>query len=59
MNLVYALLNKFLVHNGYKAVFNELGSKILAKLGDIDGLNSFFADELKLYLMINMASNAS
>ena len=47
------------MHNGYKVVFNELGAKILAKLGEINGLNSFFADELRLYLMINMASNAS
>jgi hypothetical protein len=47
------------MHSGYKLVFNELGAKILAKLGDIEGLNSFFADELRLYLMINMASNAS
>jgi hypothetical protein len=47
------------MHSGYKLVFNELGAKILAKLGDIEGFNCFYADELKLYLMINMASNAS
>ena len=59
LNVIYSLFNKFLMHPGYKAVFNDIGAKVLAKIGVIEGLNSFFSNELKLYLMINMASNAS
>ncbi len=59
LNIIYSLLNKFLLHSGYQTVYNELGAKILAKINDIPGLNSFFTDEFRVYLLVNMAANAS
>jgi len=40
-------------------VFNELGDKLLNNLtAGAKNVNSFFGDEFKMYLLLNMASNS-
>ena len=40
-------------------MYNELGAKIVAKINDVEGLNTFFADEFRVYILVNMACNAN
>lgn len=57
LDLFYGFLNKILLQTGKLQAFNDIGEVLLASIDTIGEASSFFFDELKVYLISNMASN--